>query len=929
MTLVGTLPFVGRSHELDAIRRLIERVRGGGSAIALVEGEAGIGKSRLVEEALRVEPATVQIFAATCEEFERGRAFAPLITAFGCVPGSADPRRSAIAHLIADIVPAQDLTSRHFGVIDELTGLIEDIAVRGPVVLVVDDLQWADEGTITALRSFGKRLTHVGVAILGATRPVPVSLDLQRLINEWRDRGALVLSLDALGEEHVERLVTSAFDAEPDEALLRYIGGASGNPLFIGELVGALARENSVSVVEGRATLPAGSRPPDLGLVILRRLTFLSDEALRVLRFGSLFGSSFLPSELATVMATPLPAMVASIEECVSSRLLRPDGDRLRFRHDLIREVLYHDIPEGVRAGLHGEAARALAAAHAPSAHVARHYAVGARPGDVEAVQAMRRAALEDEPSPAARIGLLERAQALVRKSDPLWTDLEADLVETMVWGGRPDEGEARARSMMARTAGSPHAPRMRAAAAHGLRLGGRWVELANLIDGWLTDPRIGQRERIELLATSAYARGSSVAFDARDAEQIGKQALQEAEAIGEEELILHALVGLLPAMGRIGGPGGRDLAERAVAIAEAHAEVSFLRDQAHWHLGLQLLEDPDEAERAFRAGLWLAEERRRVADVPLFLDGLAHVHYYREEWDEAMTEAEAAIAAAEEVGTLLYVTGSHAIRAHILIHRGDLSAAERHIAAEEQLAKRLGPQLEAVHLAHRAMTHEVRGDLPAALESRWAAFRLESQHSEDTNWWRCLFFALRTDDEDKAMAIADWLEARTLRVGTDEAGAEARLARGMVELDPEVVAANLAAVGGFGAMRHERAALACAHVGLRDEALARYQACAAIYERVGAHAWLDHVARLLRSLEVPVPRRRRRARAAIGWESLTDAERRVADLAAEGLTNPQIGERLFISRRTVQTHLAHVFDKLGIASRVELAAEVGRRAGS
>jgi DNA-binding CsgD family transcriptional regulator len=294
------------------------------------------------------------------------------------------------------------------------------------------------------------------------------------------------------------------------------------------------------------------------------------------------------------------------------------------------------------------------------------------------------------------------------------------------------------------------------------------------------------------------------------------------------------------------------------------------------------------------------------------------------------MAEAEAAIATAEEVGTLLYVMMSHSIRAHISIHRGDLVGGEEHIAAEERIANRQGPQREAVYLAHRSMVHEVQGDFPGALELRWRCFQIESAHSEEVNWFRCLWFAIRSDDRDRAEVLTSWLDERALRVGTDRAHAEAGLARGLLEGDAERVGANLWAVGGEGEpMRRERAALSCAQVGLHDEALEHYRTFAPSYERLGAHAWLDQVARQLRALGVPVPRRRRRTRASHGWESLTDAERRVVELAAEGLTNPQIGERLFISRRTAQTHLGHVFAKLGISSRVELAAEVTRREGA
>lgn len=929
MTVRVGVPFVGRSAELEALRGLLADVRIGHFGIAVVQGEAGIGKSRLIGEALAVAGSGAQeVFEGKCEEFEAERAFAPLCRAFGCNPGSPDPRRAFIRDLVTDLAAAQDLTNRHFRVIEEFIDLLEGAAVQTPTVLVVDDLQWADAATVTALQSFGKRLRHTSMAILVATRPVPTSLALRRLLGDWRDRGALLLPLDGLEGDEVKRLLTETFDAEPDEGALGFFRSASGNPLFLTELLGAIARDGLVTVSGGRATLTASSRPPSLDLIILDRLTFLSENSLRVLRFASLFGSAFLPSDLATIMATDLPMIVTSIEECIDARLLEEDRDRLRFRHDLIREVLYLDISEGIRAGLHRDAARALATSGAPLVLAARQYALGARPGDMEAVHAMRRAALEEGPSPAIRMELLQKAQALLKEQDPVWSELETDLIETMVWGGRPDEGQQRARALLDRVTDPALARRLRGAAAQALRLSARWVELAELLARWLADTEVDDRERIELLATDAYARGASVAFDARMAEQTGREALALAEREADEELIVHALIGLLPSLTRLGAVDARSLAERAVAIADAHEESRFHRDQPHWHLGLQLLADPDQAEGVFRAGLKVAERRGRLADLPLYLDGLAEVYFAREAWDEAMTEAEAAIASAEEVGTLLYVTGSHAISAHIRILRGELREAEPHIATEERLAELLGPQMEAVHLAHRAMVHELRGELSAAFDRRWDCFQIESTHGDEVNWFRCLFLSLHDDDRARAIAITDWLEARAHRTATERARAEARLARGMLERDAEQVRANLGAVGGTGmGMHHERAALAFASVGLPNEAIDSFQKCAAAYERVGAHPWVDQTARLLRGLAVPVPRRRRRARAKQGWEALTDAEWLVAELAAEGLTNPQIGERLFISRRTVQTHLAHIFDKLGIASRVELATEIARRA--
>jgi len=178
----------------------------------------------------------------------------------------------------------------------------------------------------------------------------------------------------------VTELVTDTVGAAPGRRLQAGISGAAGNPLFVTELLGALAREQMITIAAGQAEVADLTMPSALRLTILRRISFLAEGTLQALRFASVLGTGFTLADLAEVTGRSAADLSMKLAEPLRARVLEDDGTRLRFRHDLIRDAIYQDLPASVRGALHREAGQRLAAAGAPAAQVAEHLAREAGP---------------------------------------------------------------------------------------------------------------------------------------------------------------------------------------------------------------------------------------------------------------------------------------------------------------------------------------------------------------------------------------------------------------------------------------------------------------------------------------------------------------------------------------------------------------------
>ena len=342
-----------------------------------------------------------------------------------------------------------------FRAVDALADLGEELALTGPLVIGVDDLQWADASSLLTLGVLSRRVAYLPVGLIACFRPSPRPPDLDRLSATLEAAGARHLILGGLADQAVTELVAEALAAAPGARLLAGISGAAGNPLFVTELLGALAQEGAIQTADGHADVAEMILPPTLRLTILRRLGFLPVSTLDTLRAAAVLGSSFTVTDLSVTTARPALELSRTLAEAITGRVLADDGERLRFRHDLIRDAIYEDLPLSIRRGLHQEAGQRLARAGAPSLQVAEHLARGARPGDAEAMCWLTRAAREAAArSPDIAADLMGRAIGLTVPDDPARAELIAEQASSLMLAGRIADAEAACRLVLGRDPG-------------------------------------------------------------------------------------------------------------------------------------------------------------------------------------------------------------------------------------------------------------------------------------------------------------------------------------------------------------------------------------------------------------------------------------------------------------------------------------------
>ncbi len=947
---MGTLAPVpgirGRAAEIAVLGDAVDRVVSGRPAVVLIEGEAGIGKTRLLAGVLEdARGRGMQVAAGRAEELERTRPFGLVAAAFGCVRSSPDPRRAAIAALLATrggdrgpITVTSDPGLR-FRAVDAFADLAEELALAGPLVIGVDDLQWADPSSLLTLAAVSRRLAYLPVAFIGCLRPSPRIPELDRLAGLLLDAGGRILTVRGLTERAVAELVAEAVAAVPGPGLLAGISGAAGNPLFVTELLGALAQEGAIETAGGRAEVAEVTLPPTLRLTILRRLSFLSEDSLQALRAASILGSSFTVTELSVTMARPALELSVVLAEGIAGRVLEEYGAVIRFRHDLIRDAIYEDLPLSVRRGLHREAGRRLAQTGAPALQVAEQLARGAGQGDAEAIGWLTRAAREAAArSPDVAADLLERAAGLMAPADPGRDRLLAERASSLMVSGRNADALAACRSLLDRDLDPQVGGPVRICLGRALLAQGQVRDALQELEQAGSSPALPGAERAAARAWAGFARLSLGDLDGAAAS--AEQARSAAAAAADHLTVSVAMTTLA----RVSESRGhlRD----ALQITD---EAMHLADESPGRLGhrypiratrghiLIELGRPEEARSALGAGMRISEEIGVRWPLLLYQGFLALERFITGEWDDAIAELEASFELADEIQTI--VARAHGILSLISLHRNDLSRAEEAADAAARDLARWGPGYLTTWAAWpRALIQEAGGELGQALATMTGA------------WDTCArlglaldYPAVGADLVRLALASGDIGRARDASAAVTEVAARnevpwmtgaALRCQGLIEDDAEILQAAAGACAGGSrplglALACEDAGAAFARQGRLDRARPLLDQALGIYERLGAARDLARAEATLREAGIRRGRRGTRGRPQIGWASLTPAEHAVAGLVAEGLSNPQIGERLYISRRTVQTHLAHMFAKLDIATRAQLAADVTRHRGS
>jgi len=689
--------------------------------VALIEGEPGIGKSRLLGEVLdSARSLGFEVLLGAGEELERDRPFGPIVAALGLAPEASDPRRVDIARLLRpgyDVGEAWDRgPALRYQVLNSILDLVEDLSALRPIALGLDDLQWADASTLLVVRHLGTRLLSLPAVLLMASRPVPRAGELAGVLEALRGESLIELELGPLSSSEVAELAGSMVQGAPTSGFLSQLSGAAGNPLLVTELVSAVQDGGGWPGDEAWG----GVVPPTFADAILRRLRFLSNEAIHVLRLASVLGSAFSVADLALVLGRPAPDLVAPLNEARGAHLLVDLDDRLGFRHDLVRDSVYADLPVSVRKELHAHAARVLGAAGRSAMQVAAHVTRGAAPSDAEAIGWLHKAARESlELEPAVAADLLERARALAGATSAS-PQLLTDLLMTYVWLGRFAEAESLGKQLIAAggIAHDTHLPRLFLARA--IMSQGRGQEGLTILEPALRDAEIVDDARAALFAMGTTLR--VVVGDAEGARVLGEEGVRLSERAGDpgDEALNLASLGMAE---RAAGNPRRavDLASRAVDVVGRARHVKP-RVVTLYNLAGRLLLDADrmeEAESVFQAGRRLMEEHGVVL-------GQAECHSLQAEWllhmgqwDDAVAEAETTVDLCTMFEAWHAFGMANSILALVATRRNELQRAESHVAAaRDRLAS--APDQCRGFIGRPGSSSRQRGTVTAHSEACW-----------------------------------------------------------------------------------------------------------------------------------------------------------------------------------------------------------------
>jgi DNA-binding CsgD family transcriptional regulator/tetratricopeptide (TPR) repeat protein len=937
----------GRDDEIGQLDAVVDRAVSGRLSAAVIEGEAGIGKTRLMAQVLRsARERGCQVAGAKAEEMEQGRPFGVIGAALGCTRDAPDARRAAIAGLLlardgrdhGPLTVSSD-PGLQFRVVDALCDLVESLALDRPLVLGLDDLQWADPSSLVTLAALARNALGLPVALVACCRPFPRPPAMLRLFGSLEHADLRRIGLHQLSDCDVRDVVAELVRATPGPGLLEVVAGAAGNPLFVTELLSAIMQEGSLHTTDGRADVSGTALPPSLHLTILGRLSSLPEDAIQMLRAGSLLGSTFSITELGTVLDRPVTDLTPAVEAVLASGVLDEHGVLLRFRHDLIREAVYTDMPSSLRLGLHREAATRLAESGAPSSRVADQFARGATRGDPEAIDWLTRAARDAAAtSPETTAELLQRAVGLMEATDPRQDLWEVERADSLMLAGQVTEAVATCQSLLARGHRPEADPPARLRLGAALMVNGRPAEALSALEAVTDDATSTPEMRALSLSEASFARLWLGDFDG--AETAAEQAESMASRCGNH----RAASGAVATRSVVACMRGR-LSE-AISINDEAVEVADRSPDRVGHAfpvyaprGWILMEQDQhvEAVRALNTGRQICEELGVRWPLATYQAYLAVERFVVGEWDDAVAELEAGIALAEETGVTYAVKPAHSARAMIRLHRNDLSGAHQAVQDAEAVADRGSRLFDYRVLLARALLLEAEGESARAyreLAERWRLCRSVRMAIDYPAVGPDLVrLARAAGDLDLATEVASAVDEVSRRNEVPSMTGAALRCRALSTDDLE---AAIGAVDAYAAGQRllevaltcEEAAGLAARRGNHDLARSLMEKAGDVFERLDASRGVLRVDAGLRALGVRRGRRGVRRRPQRGWESLTPTEGTVAALVGEGLSNPQIAERLFVSRRTVQTHVAHIFTKLDIASRAQLAALVAVHSG-
>jgi DNA-binding CsgD family transcriptional regulator/tetratricopeptide (TPR) repeat protein len=948
---------VGRAPELERIDAVLEALDGGIPGCLAIEGEPGIGKSRLLAELRRrAEQRGHIVLRGQAAEFERDRPFGVLVETVDPYLEAQldDGLAGASARLrgeLGQVFPALGgdgdgpaaLGDERYRSHRAVRSLLELLAERKPLVIALDDLHWGDDATIELLGALLRRPPEAAVLVIPAYRPgsAPPTL-VAALAVPLVSR----IELDRLSEAEAATLLGD-LDAGALAAIYRHGGG---NPFYLQQL----ARLDQPQRLDDGAAADPGDVPAGVTASLATEITSLSPPASALLDAASVAGEPFDPGIAADVAALEEAAALSALDELLERDLVRPTEvpRRFIFRHPLVRRSVYESIGGGSKLAAHARAAEGLAARGAPAADRAHHVEQAASPGDVEAIEVLlEAAAAASGRAPAVASRWLDGALRLLAEGD---RERQISVRVALAAALRSIGELERCREVLLETielVGEDDEPQRLeltawcAAVEHGL---GRHEDAhKRLLRAWEQLDDHGTVEstalQIELAIDGLYT------LDFEQTLEMGAGALENARALAAPALTAHAAAALSlgeVTAGRI--ESAREHYREAVALIDRLGDEELAPHlDAFYYLAWSenYLEHYEESLAHIDRGIAIARQtgQGRLL-IPLLL-----TKGYPLELQGRLTEAaeicEAAVEAARLSGNRHYIFWALSELAWPRYFGGDLEGAIE--ACEESLG--YGERLTGATIPASgggpgwalAVALLISGETERAIETMQALgsekieFAVPVERCFD--WETFALAELEVGDVEAAEAHA----ARAAELAESLAGlqmpaalaarAEAAIllhkGEGEAAVAPARAGVDAALAAGAGlqaAFSRQLLGRALALSGEREQAIAELREAERELDGCGSLRERDAVRRELRKLGA---RREARGPAAgeTGVGSLTKREREIADLVTDRLTNKEIAAELFLSEKTIESHLRNIFFKLGASSRVDVARAVER----
>jgi DNA-binding CsgD family transcriptional regulator/predicted ATPase len=371
----GALPFVGRADAERLLRSALADTAGGAGGCLVVEGPAGIGKSRVLAEATGWSARLgVTVAAGRATELDRVAPLTTLLTSLsGCEPAVLRE---------AELTGLAEREDGRFWLVDRLAALIEAYSSGRPLLISLDDVQWADELTTLALRVLVPALGSAPVLWLLARRRLPARSPAQRAVDTLVADGARVLPLRPLPDPAVAELCAAALGASPGASLLALAGGVGGNPFLLERLLTTLRNGGRLRIEDGVVTATDVGLPGGFLAAVNHRLRDLSRDARRLLDAGSVLGRPFTLHEAAGVLDEQPAGLLDAAGEAAAAETLVATGHTLAFREDLVREAVYRGLSGPARHALHRTGAEVGRAEDPPAVEGAGRPGAAAGPDD-------------------------------------------------------------------------------------------------------------------------------------------------------------------------------------------------------------------------------------------------------------------------------------------------------------------------------------------------------------------------------------------------------------------------------------------------------------------------------------------------------------------------------------------------------------------